>query len=205
MGGGDVSEAPGRVERRLLRGQRVLGRDPVIELQKLSLEASGECPSALSIKTHLAVVVQSNFARAPPGLPRPKPRNFEARRRREHDKPLIHRQALPDSCRAMSGAGHAARSPAVSYCTPVSSQASTPLSRDAASPFPADDVVKPRRANLRPVREPRDLWRLCRRHPISDVGAPAENRHGSHPVWKSNSAPRGRLDGVEVHEGPRIT
>ncbi len=33
----------------------------------------------------------------------------------------------------------------MSYCTPVSSQASTPLSRDAASPFPADDVVKPRR------------------------------------------------------------
>ena len=39
----------------------------------------------------------------------------------------------------------AARSPAVSFCTPVSSQASTPLSKDAASPFPADDVVKPRR------------------------------------------------------------
>ena len=41
----------------------------------------------------------------------------------------------------MSGAASAENSPADSYCTPVSSQASTPLSRDAASPFPADDHV----------------------------------------------------------------
>ena len=69
----------------------------------------------------------------------------------------------------MSGAGHAARSPADSFCTPDTSIASTPLSRDAASPFPADDVVKPRRPAPNELSAEGARWREAGASVVQDL------------------------------------
>ena len=69
----------------------------------------------------------------------------------------------------MSGPSGTAGSPAVSYCTPVSSQASTPLSRDAASPFPADDVVKPRRPAPNELSAEGARWREAGASVVQDL------------------------------------
>ena len=83
---GGVSEASATSEMTCTKGAELLEASGLIQPSNSRGEVGlARGASALPIKTRLAVVVQNGFARPSGLLIDPKPRNFEARRRREHD------------------------------------------------------------------------------------------------------------------------